>query len=403
MLYLTILQTSFLALSTFIAATQAVEHSSKYSSHLHASRKHRRHHARRVAGHRRAQKTSCTTSYKPNSSYPSNTVKSEDEETTTPLDASQANASDSSSEKTNTYTNSSQSSITPSSSTFNLVPTNLAVDGVALGFLPDDGDAGGSRTTMAQTNAAIGAKSAAYGWYAQAHSGTLFDGSQLLSVMDDVKACNCVFQPAVMPVGGWKGLTSSDNSQAVAIANVMKKFTDEGIPVWLRFAHEVNYYQSDGTYQGNAADFKAGWAAVAAACKQIAPEVKMWWTPNVAAASSYDQYTPDDMSTVSLVGIDYYPKSISKGTEFVTTMKAFHDKFAVDGRKFAIGETGLGYAGSQEDRVSWLKQVMSSKSQLPNMIAASWFNYEKEYDYRIVSPSISSGGVTAILKAYLAL
>lgn len=44
---------------------------------------------------------------------------------------------------------------------------------------------------------------------------------------------------AVMPTGGWQGLTESDNSQAVAIAKVMAEFTAEGIEVWLRFAHEV--------------------------------------------------------------------------------------------------------------------------------------------------------------------
>ena len=66
----------------------------------------------------------------------------------------------------------------------------------------------------------------------------------------------------------------------------------------------------------------------------------MWWSPNVAAADSYAAYAPDDMSTVDLVGIDFYPKTLSTGKEFVDTMQAFHDKYAVDGRKFAIGETG---------------------------------------------------------------
>jgi hypothetical protein len=83
--------------------------------------------------------------------------------------------------------------------------------------LPDDGSSGGTRQTIAQLNSAIGSKAAVYGWYAQAHSGVPFDGSQLLAVIDDVKACNCVFQPAVMPIGGWKGLTSGDNSQAIAM------------------------------------------------------------------------------------------------------------------------------------------------------------------------------------------
>ena len=49
---------------------------------------------------------------------------------------------------------------------------------------------------------------------------------------------------AVMPTKGWKGLTEEDNFQALAIAKVMKMFTDEGIEVQLRFAHEVNWYVS---------------------------------------------------------------------------------------------------------------------------------------------------------------
>lgn len=64
----------------------------------------------------------------------------------------------------------------------------------------------------------------------------------------------------------------------------------------------------------------------------------MWWTPNVASAESYAQYEPD-LSTVDLVGIDYYPKQLT-GSDFINTMKAFHDQYAVDGRMFAIGETG---------------------------------------------------------------
>lgn len=42
-----------------------------------------------------------------------------------------------------------------------------------------------------------------------------------------------------MPTKGWAGLTASDNSQAKAIAAVMKKFTDEGIEVWLRFGRST--------------------------------------------------------------------------------------------------------------------------------------------------------------------
>ncbi|PLW27215.1 hypothetical protein PCANC_00141 [Puccinia coronata f. sp. avenae] len=261
-------------------------------------------------------------------------------------------------------------------------------DRIYLGFLPDVGDKGGTRQTMSQLNSALGKTSATYGWYGQAVSGTLFDGSQLLAVLDDVKASKAVFQ-----LQGWKGLTSSENSQAVAIAKVMKKFTDQGIPVWLRFAHEMNWYQTDGTYAGTAADFKEGWATVSAACKSIAPNMKMWWSPNVASVASYAAYAPDDMSTVNLVGIDFYPKNLSTGKEFVDTMQAFHDKYAVDGRKFAIGETGLGFAGTSADWFSWLSQVTSASAVMKNYVASTWFNYYKGYNFQIVSeqtPSLTS-------------
>ena len=169
-----------------------------------------------------------------------------------------------------------------------LTSSFLSKNGIYWGYLPDDGDAGGSKQTMAEIDSWTNAKSAFYGYYAQAQSGTTFDGSQLLAVLDDVKASGAIFQPAVMPTGGWQGLTASDNSQAVAIANVMKQFTDQGIEVWLRFAHEVNWYQTSGTYTGTAADFQAGWAAVSAAIDEIAPDVKMFFT---RASSSWARRT----------------------------------------------------------------------------------------------------------------
>lgn len=91
---------------------------------------------------------------------------------------------------------------------------------------------------MAALNSALGIKSSFYGWYAQLNNEVPWDGSQLTQVMDDLKASGAIFQPAVMPTGGWSGLTASDNSQGAAIASVMKQFTDEGIEVWLRFGHE---------------------------------------------------------------------------------------------------------------------------------------------------------------------
>ncbi|CDR48495.1 RHTO0S18e01310g1_1 [Rhodotorula toruloides] len=181
----------------------------------------------------------------------------------------------------------------------------ISRNNIGIGFLPDY-----KNQDMAKINSALGIKSSYYGWYAQLPESGDWDGAQLLSQMNDIKACNCIFQPAVMPTKGWRGLTASDNSQAKAIAKVMKKFTDEGIEVWLRFAHEVkqvqlfvHWYVTDGTYQGGVQDFKPAWAEVAKAVADN-PKVRMFFTPNVAGSlQDYVNWMPDDLSTIHYLGI----------------------------------------------------------------------------------------------------
>ena len=130
----------------------------------------------------------------------------------------------------------------------------------------------------------------------------------------------------------------------------------------------------------------------------------MFFTPNVASLDQYEEYFPDDPSTVDLIGIDYYPQSLgSSGGSFVSIMKPFHDKYTNSNTKFAIGETGLGFAGSPAQRVQWLSEIMSSATQqaMPNFVSISWFNFMKGYDFMIVDPS--AGSTTAATKSFLAL
>ncbi|GAA5845867.1 hypothetical protein JCM9279_002405 [Rhodotorula babjevae] len=229
----------------------------------------------------------------------------------------------------------------------------LARNNIGIGFLPDY-----KNQDMAKINEGLGIKSSYYGWYAQLPASGEWDGSQLLSQLDDVKACGCIFQPAVMPTKGWSGLTKDDNSQALAIAKVMKKFTDEGIEVWLRFAHEINWYLTDGTYQGTVEDFKEAWPIVAAAVADN-PLVRMFFTPNIAGGgvSDYEKYFPDDLST------------------------EMYDKWCADGKiKFAMGETGTMWVASVEERLAWLDDLTSEATAkaMPHYVGISWFNYDKE-------------------------
>ncbi|KAL7340612.1 glycoside hydrolase superfamily [Rhodotorula toruloides] len=272
----------------------------------------------------------------------------------------------------------------------------ISRNNIGIGFLPDY-----KNQDMAKINSALGIKSSYYGWYAQLPESGDWDGAQLLSQMNDIKACNCIFQPAVMPTKGWRGLTASDNSQAKAIAKVMKKFTDEGIEVWLRFAHEVNWYVTDGTYQGGVQDFKPAWAEVAKAVADN-PKVRMFFTPNVAGSlQDYVNWMPDDLSTIHYLGIDYYPKDASQ--RFVDIVKPLYDKYCADGNiLFAMGETGTPWSATIDERLAWLDQLTSAATAkaMPYYVGISWFNYDKETNFYLYDPG--NADTTAKAKAWLA-
>jgi hypothetical protein len=114
----------------------------------------------------------------------------------------------------------------------------VAANGVAFGFLPSDGSAISPPYTMAAIDSTLGGKASTYGYYSQITS-TTYSGSQLLAVLSDVVFSGAVFQPAIMPIIPFSEITSSVASQ---IAEVLEQFTSQGVEVWLRFGHEMNYY-----------------------------------------------------------------------------------------------------------------------------------------------------------------
>ncbi|TGO14343.1 hypothetical protein BTUL_0054g00110 [Botrytis tulipae] len=259
-------------------------------------------------------------------------------------------------------------------------------NGVAFGFLPSDGyQVTSPAYTMAQLNSKLGGKASTYGWYAQITSST-FTGSQLLQRLDDVVASGAVFQPAVMPTIPFSQVTSSVASQ---VASVLEQFTAKGVEVWLRFGHEMNYYVTDGTYHGTAAEFVTAWKNIHAAVSTN-PKIKMFWSPNVDTSSApVAPYWPGP-SYVDVVGVDCYPSSSSplSSSAFSNCYGNFYKTYsAAYNIPFAIGETG--YAGSSGN-AAWISQLVNQDMcEYPNYIAASWFEYNKEENFLIVEGSSS--------------
>jgi len=96
---------------------------------------------------------------------------------------------------------------------------------------------------MAQINSKLGAQASTYGWYSEiastSYQGQSPGGNQLTERLSDVKASGAVFQPAVMPT---LQMSEFDSNVAAQVLAVLEQFTNEGIEVWLRFGHEMNWY-----------------------------------------------------------------------------------------------------------------------------------------------------------------
>lgn len=260
------------------------------------------------------------------------------------------------------------------------IPSGLLTSdkGIAFGWLPDSGNSG----TMAKLNSAVGKNAATYGWYSQI-SGTTYDGSQLTQVLNDVVNSKAVFIPAVMPTK----VKFADFNAALAgqVATVLKQFTDKNVEVWLRFAHEMNYYVTDGTYAGgSASEFVAAWKIMHGAVASN-PKIKMFWSPNSASSATLQQWYPGTQY-VDIVGMDVYPKS---GSSFSSVYGDFYNAFsAKTNLPFAIGETGSG-ADDVSSKEAWLTQITNADySAFPNYKAGCWFEYLKGGDdFRVTQPA----------------
>lgn len=109
----------------------------------------------------------------------------------------------------------------------------------------------------------------------------------------------------------------------------------------------------------------------------------MYWSPN-KPSSGAAPYWPGGQY-VDVVGIDCYP-TYSGGLPtraFSDCYSEFYNTYSAPyNLPFAIGETA--YAG-QSGNDAWLQQLVGQNMcDYLNYVASSWFEYDKEADYRIV-------------------
>lgn len=190
------------------------------------------------------------------------------------------------------------------------------------------------------------------------------------------------------------------------------QLADEGLPVLLRFGHEMNgdwYSWCAGCNGNTAADYIAAWRHVhdrfAAAG---ATNVRWVWCPNVEFAGStpLDRLYPGD-AYVDWVALDGYNWGSSRDDG---EWRRFEDVFlpsyqrllTLTSKPIMIAETASTEIGG--DKATWISQAFLEQlpARFPKVRAVIWFHENKETDWRVSSsPAALAAFREAAGSAYL--
>jgi Glycosyl hydrolase family 26 len=195
-------------------------------------------------------------------------------------------------------------------------------------------------------------------------------------------------------------------------------FTSQGVTVWLRFAHEMNYYSAVGVYPGgcklsrfrllslleiellmnilvNYGQFMTAWQNMYNAIKDN-DKIFMFWSPNDDTSSEPVAPWWPGKEYVDIVGMDYYPNADSGLPSFSSAYGNFYDTYALANKlPFAIGETGTqlsdGTSASTAQKEQWLKNIINTSAGFGSYseyyVSCTWFEYgpsTNSIDYYVV-------------------
>ena len=240
-----------------------------------------------------------------------------------------------------------------------LSPNCYRPNGVPMGWLPDGVDI---MTIQNQVNSFHGP--CTYGNYAQITSATSMTTpiSQMDSQAMPSSLHGAIYNIALQPFIPFSEVSAS------AVAASMNKILAEGPQIiWLRLAHEMNWYIDTNTintdptvkYHGTTDEFKTMWQEVAKAVDRS--RVKMFWSPipPFKPGDTVDTLDADwfpGSEYVDIVGLDAYGQLWNgEPATFEQQMGAFCGKYP--DIPVALGETGWLQGGTAEQKEFWLGQV----------------------------------------------
>lgn len=264
---------------------------------------------------------------------------------------------------------------------------------------------------------------------------TAANRTNLLGAVDQIRGENATLLLTLEPRAGLKAVTPAVMTDT---AELLAGISDSGVPVVVRFAHEMNGSWYPWSQQPE--EYVAGFRAMAAALEARAPEVAMMWAPNYGggypfrggefettsgepgfelldtngdgsltmADDPYAPYYPGD-DVVDWVGMSLYhwgsaypwgENELAEPTKFVDQLRGDYvglggdDSMLPDfaavyaegpGIPLAIPETAAFVtAGAPPElalaiKQSWWQQVFAPDTleQVPGLAMINWFEWEK--------------------------
>lgn len=263
--------------------------------------------------------------------------------------------------------------------------------GAAVPGLPDD------RTGLDQLSTELGAVPGVAMWYVPWSSGSPFPAAGAAGVAAAGAVPEITWEPWD-PAGG---VSQPRYALARISAGAFDKYLKSwaaairsyGKPIRLRFAHEMNgtwYPWAEGINGNGSGSYIAAWQHVRAVFTAARATNVTWvWSPNVPYAGSVPlaQVFPGD-AAVDEVALDGYNWStLQPGSAWTSFADVFSPGLgqlaALSARPVTIGEVGCPEVGG--DKAAWITDMWTTLRVHPEVRGITWFNFDKEADWRIQS------------------
>ncbi|MDQ6421005.1 glycosyl hydrolase [Paenibacillus sp. LHD-117] len=224
--------------------------------------------------------------------------------------------------------------------------------------------------------------------------------------IERAKAAGVGLQVALQPMGGLDEVKDGDYLRSLA-----REAKDVGIPIFLRFANEMNGSWVEW-YEENPADYINKFRIVAKVFKEEAPGVAIVWAPGYFPVDNIEAYYPGD-EYVDWVGVSMYQAyngaldPLKKGVDRSSFIEKFENIYRLYGKKkpVFISEGGISYSDpvSHADKTDWavyqIEQFYSSLPLLyPGVKGVFWFDTSRKDSGRLNSYTLSDNA--KVLAAY---